>query len=292
MNDTIANLEELKGITVYSDNRIAIIENLNHINLVGPVKMEAFLIILCLKGRASLYIEGCNYEINANDLIICHPDIIMEKSTASLNIDYRGICVSKDYMSQIGLIDGTNPWDIKMFLEKSPVLPLMPQEVTILIQYYDLIRSKLTGTPHRYQKELVDALLVALLYELHGIFDRFIDLRSQSYTSGNKIFRDFLGLLSSTYPKPRNVAYYANKLCLTPKYLSTVCQKACGRTASVIINDYVVKDVQYQLRQHGKSIKEICNELKFPNLSFFGRYVKKHLGLSPKTYRSRENGVD
>ena len=101
-------------------------------------------------------------------------------------------------------------------------------------------------------------------------------------------FRDFLELLSSTYPKPRNVAYYADKLCLTPKYLSTVCREACGSTASEIINRYVVRDVQYLLRQRGKSIKEICNELEFPNLSFFGRYVKKHLGLSPKAYRSHE----
>ena len=50
----------------------------------------------------------------------------------------------------------------------------------------------------------------------------------------------------------------------------------------------MVRDVQYLLRQRGKSIKEICNELEFPNLSFFGRYVKKHLGLSPKAYRSHE----
>ena len=290
MNETIGNLEEIKekDMAVYCDDRMAFIENLNHIEVSSPVKMEAFLVILCLKGRASLYINGCNFDIAANDLIICHPDIIMEKSTTSLDVDYRGICVSKEYMRQLSLVDGVNPWEAKMFLEDSPVLPLTPQEVTVFCQYYDLIRSKLTGTPRRHQKELIDALLLAFLYDFRDMLERFIKFRPQNYTSGNKLFRDFLELLSSTYPKPRNVAYYADKLCLTPKYLSTVCREACGSTASEIINRYVVRDVQYLLRQRGKSIKEICNELEFPNLSFFGRYVKKHLGLSPKAYRSHE----
>ena len=98
MNETIGNLEEIKekDMAVYCDDRMAFIENLNHIEVSGPVKMEAFLVILCLKGRASLYINGCNFDIAANDLIICHPDIIMEKSTTSLDVDYRGICVSKE----------------------------------------------------------------------------------------------------------------------------------------------------------------------------------------------------
>ena len=69
-----------------------------------------------------------------------------------------------------------------------------------------------------------------------------------------------------------------------------ICYKApkkdcSGYTASDLINRYVVKDIDYLLKKRDKSVKEICNELEFPNLSFFGRYVKKHLGLSPKQYR-------
>ena len=68
------------------------------------------------------------------------------------------------------------------------------------------------------------------------------------------------------------------------------CKESSGETASELINRYVVKDIDFLLKQRGKSIKEICNELEFPNLSFFGRYVKKHLGLSPKQYRAKELG--
>ena len=83
------------------------------------------------------------------------------------------------------------------------------------------------------------------------------------------------------------VAVYADKLHVTPKYLSAVCKDISGETASDIINQYVIKDVLYLLKKSEKSIKEIVNELDFPNLSFFGKYVKRYTGSSPKQYRKQ-----
>ena len=102
----------------------------------------------------------------------------------------------------------------------------------------------------------------------------------------------FTGLLESSYPKPRAVTYYADKLSITAKYLSVVCKKACGKSASKIIDAYVSKDIEHLLRNSRKSIKEISNELDFPNTSFFGRYVKKYFGCTPVELRRKLNGVD
>lgn len=81
--------------------------------------------------------------------------------------------------------------------------------------------------------------------------------------------------------------YYADKLHVTPKYLSSVCKSAGGKTASQFIDLAVLKDIEYLMKHSSKSIKEIAAELDFPNISFFGKYVKKHLGLSPKAYREK-----
>lgn len=67
-----------------------------------------------------------------------------------------------------------------------------------------------------------------------------------------------------------------------------VCKDISGQPASDLIDQYVMKDVVYLLRKTEKSIKEITNELDFPNISFFGKYVKKHLGLSPRMYREKQ----
>ena len=81
------------------------------------------------------------------------------------------------------------------------------------------------------------------------------------------------------------MAYYADKLFVTPKYLSSVSKETCGKTASEVITQYVKRDIEYLLKCPNKSIKEIANELNFANLSFFGKYVKRNFGVSPKEFR-------
>lgn len=291
MEEKTINLNNNTGNwAVYSDERIAFVENLQNLERVEPMKLEHFLMMVCLRGQATVNIEGKTYEIRPHDALICHPNIILGKSSASMDLDFRCICLSKEYLQQLSVITPDNTWDVMMFLEKSPVLALTPDEVKGFCLYYDLMRSRLMGSPRRHRKELVDALLAAFLYEFSDVLDRYADFRQQPYSAGSNVFRNFLSLLSSSYPKSRSVSYYADKLCLTPKYLSTVCKEVSGETASELINRYVVKDIDFLLKQRGRSIKEICNELEFPNLSFFGRYVKKHLGLSPKQYREKVLG--
>ena len=293
MEENTINLNNNTGNwAVYSDERIAFVENLQTLERVEPVKLDAFLMMVCLRGQATASIEGKTYEVRPHDALICHPNIMLGKSMASMDFDFRCICLSKEYLQQLSVISPDNTWDVMMFLEKSPVLALTPDEVKGFCLYYDLMRSRLMGPPRRHRKELVDALSAAFLYEFSDVLDRFADFRQQPYSAGSNVFRNFLSLLSSSYPKSRSVSYYADKLCLTPKYLSTVCKEVSGETASELINRYVVKDIDFLLKQRGRSIKEICNELEFPNLSFFGRYVKKHLGLSPKQYREKVLGKE
>ena len=275
---------------LYSDGQITLIESLLDVERGDAAKLEHFVFILCLRGHAAISIDGRSYNLYPDNVLICHPNIVLGESMSSMDFEFRGVVLSKDYLQRLPLVSTDNMWDVMMFFEKAPVLSLTPDEVKDFCRYYDLIRPRLADTHLRYREELLSALLTALLYELSNIISRFADFRPQPYSAGSNVFRNFLSLLSSSYPKSRSVAYYADKLCLTPKYLSTVCKEVSGETASELINRYVVKDIDFLLKQRGRSVKEICNELEFPNLSFFGRYVKKHLGLSPKQYREKVLG--
>ena len=272
---------------LYSDGQITLIESLQDVERGDAAKLEHFVFILCLRGHAAISIDGRSYNLYPDNVLICHPNIVLGESMSSMDFEFRSVVLSKDYLQRLPLVSTDNMWDVMMFFEKAPVLSLTPDEVKDFCRYYDLIRPRLADTHLRYREELLSALLTALLYELSNIISRFADFRPQPFSAGSNVFRNFLSLLSSSYPKSRSVAYYADKLCLTPKYLSTVCKEVSGETASELINRYVVKDIEFLLKQRGKSVKEICNELEFPNLSFFGRYVKKHLGLSPKLYREQ-----
>ena len=83
----------------------------------------------------------------------------------------------------------------------------------------------------------------------------------------------------------RTVSYYANKLCYTTKYLSKVVKEVSGKTAMEFINQNAIRYIRHQLLYSDKSIKEIADQFEFYNLSFFGKYIKKHLGVSPSQFR-------
>ena len=105
------------------------------------------------------------------------------------------------------------------------------------------------------------------------------------YRRKDSLFQTFMKKLTSMEVKPRSVTWYAEQLCVTPKYLTFVCRESCGRTAFDLINEAVLTDVRYQLKYSQKSIKEIADYLDFPNISFFGKFVRRHVGCSPKEYR-------
>lgn len=285
------NLEspQLKSAASYCDDRIAIIDNPHALMGQGEiVRAEAYAACLCTKGKGSLYIDSTLHEINVNDLFICHPNIIVEHYMTSLDCETRTLVMSPEYIQQLSIISGST-WDIKMFLDNNPIIRLKEDEVSLFCQYYDLLKSKLTSPPSKHHKELIDALLQAFLYEFHDSLERLHVSATVSYSCGENLFKEFLDLLASSYPRPRMVSAYAEQLCVTPKYLSAVCKNASGHTASELINQYVLKDVQYLLKRSEKSIKDIAYALDFPNLSFFGKYVKKHLGISPRQYREQQN---
>jgi AraC-like DNA-binding protein len=85
--------------------------------------------------------------------------------------------------------------------------------------------------------------------------------------------------------KERRVAWYAQQLNITPKYLSEAVKRVSGRTAVEWVEDYVTMELRVLLKNSTKTIKEIANELNFPNQSFLGKYFKEHVGMAPSEYR-------
>ena len=112
---------------------------------------------------------------------------------------------------------------------------------------------------------------------------------SSVHSQGDQLFNRFLQILSESQVKRQTVESYADQLCVSPKYLSAVCKKTSGKTAMQWINEYVMEDIRYYLKETSLTIKEISTTLGFPNLSFFGKYTKRSIGMSPKEYRNQRS---
>ena len=104
-------------------------------------------------------------------------------------------------------------------------------------------------------------------------------------SSGDVLYERFMDLLFAHHGKRRSVAFYASRLCITPKYLCCIVKKTSGKTPTEWINETTVREIEYMLCHTRTSIKEIVYELGFSNLSNFGKFFKAHKGMSPRIYR-------
>ena len=166
-------------------------------------------------------------------------------------------------------------------------------EILFYTHFYDMITLAIErGKENPYHTEIIQALLRSAILGLCGAMkwmlsaDNQLSIVNYQLSTGKSHFQRFLDLLHSTDMKRRTVEAYANELCISPKYLTTICKKNSGKTANEWITEHVLEDIRYYLKQTDLSMKQICDQLGFPNPSFFGKYVKDHFGMTPLEFRN------
>lgn len=275
-----------KKVVSFVNDRIEIISDINlNIREKKEERLTANAVMLCTQGTGAVYLNNQLIEIKEGDLLIATQGNAVQGKESSDDFKSCGFYLSRQFFEELSNIP-IGFINTAIYVVDNPVAHLSPEAITIFTQYYDLIRTKLNENANFKHHQLVtNFLFQAFMYEFHDIIEDVTDKHGFKFSSGENIYRQFFELLLHTYPKPRSVEWYADKLSVTPKYLSSVTKQCSGKTASTIINHYVLEDVKRQLMRPDKTIKEIVNELDFPSISFFGKYCKKNLGMAPKFYR-------
>jgi AraC-like DNA-binding protein len=174
-----------------------------------------------------------------------------------------------------------------LFSMNNPVVPLTSKEIQVFTNYFETIREKMADTSHHYRSPLIKALLLAMFYDMSNVIYRVERQGNRKHTRAEAIFAHFIRLLEDNFRTQHRVSWYAEQLCITPKYLSEIVKKISLRTPNEWIDSYVILEARVLLKNTTKSIKEITDELNFPNQSFLGKYFKEHVGVSPSEYRKR-----
>lgn len=282
------SIDALSGRTTYNDGEIAIVDTSEHIDEKGNArfKLDMTLLYICLEGEVEGVINNKPVSIKKNDMVICAPNFIIENMSNNDKVKGMALCLSPSLMLRVKALT-SNSWDFLQYIKHNPIIPLTDEQVGIFLQYYEMMCSSLNRCTGNQHKEIVYSLLTAFFYELFTAVELLSPHIGRNITSADLIFQKYIDLLSSMYPRNRTVAYYADRLNVTPKYLSVVCKQIGGKTALHYINAYVNEDIRQQLTKTNKSIKEICTDLEFANLSFFGKYVRRQFGMGPTEYRKR-----
>lgn len=157
-----------------------------------------------------------------------------------------------------------------------------------IARYISLISRYRRTTSNPFDGHERKLLLLALTYKLCSIYIR--RLMEDNQAAGHKIdtFIQLIRLVERYYKQERGVAFYADKLCLSPKYLSALSKSVCGYTVQELVFRAIVRRSMLLLKNSNKTIQEISDEFHFPNASAFGTFFKKETGLSPLHYRCAE----
>ena len=249
-----------------------------------PTRMNFILMALCKHGKAQYSIDTREQTVKPGDLLFISERHIVDNYMASPDFECLCIMVSTEFYH--GFIQNVkNVSSLLLFSMNNPVVSLTPREIQVYSNYYQTIREKMSDRGHHYRTNLVKALLLAMFYDMSNVIWRVEQQESKSQTRADVIFANFIRLLEQHFRQERRVSWYAEQLCITPKYLSEIVKQVSKRTPNEWIDNYVILEIRVLLKNSTKSIKEIAEELQFPNQSFLGKYFKEHIGVSPSQYR-------
>jgi AraC-like DNA-binding protein len=150
--------------------------------------------------------------------------------------------------------------------------------------FFMAVQNCLRDKTNPYRLQVVQHLMMAMFYASEKV--REIDNDNQpSRTNADVLSKKFLELVNLNFRKERQLQFYADALCITPRYLSRVVKECTGSSAAEWIERCVVLEARALLKSTNMTIQQISDELNFPSQTFFGKYFKRRVGMSPKEYR-------
>jgi len=281
------NLEQARfwGDAEYMEDGLVLTNSITNAPIPHvPTRMNFILMALCRRGWAQYSIDTREQRVKPGDLLFVSERHIVDNYVASHDFECQCIMVSTQFYH--GFVQNVqNVSSLLLFSMNNPVVALTTREIQVYSNYYQTIREKMVDTNHHYRTELVKALLLAMFYDMSNVIYRVEQQGSKGQKRADAFFAQFIRLLEQNFRQERRVSWYADQLCITPKYLSEVVKQVSKRTPTEWIDNYVVLELRVLLKNSTKHIKEIAHELNFPNQSFLGKYFKEHVGVSPSEFR-------
>lgn len=267
-----------------TDNKDLIIKD----NLEGIGKGEVSLHlahILCFAGHCDIRFNGKDFRITRHDCCIIRATQLIESLSAS--DDFR---VKVIYASPVFIEKSTPNTNYGMrgslSLSQNPVMQLTDEEFSICCRDFEDVETRLAATGHRFHQEMLFSVMRTLILDFFDFHSRLNATQEICSSQRAYIMNRFISMLErGDYRIRREVSHYASELCVTPKHLSEISRSITGFSAGWWISRFTLLDISRQLKDKSQNITEIAETFNFSSLSYFTRYVIRHLGQSPSDYR-------
>ena len=251
-----------------------------------PTYAKWGLVAFCTQGYAKTDQHANAHVLTQNELIIIFPGQLISISEISndFKADYFTFSINL-YNDVLSGLCRFSPFFF--FYHRSHYFyNLTDIEVTNFLNYFELIRAKVDSSVNLYKRDFIIHLLRIFFLDVYNIYKLTTkNPKAQLNTHKKELAHNFFLLIMQHYKKHRDVTFYANKLCITPKYLSMVIKEVSGKAAKDWIIEYIIQEIKALLKNSTLNIQEIAMKTNFSNQSSLGRFFKKHTGMSPIEYK-------
>lgn len=244
--------------------------------------------IIC-NGTAKAEINGREYELRKDYLLLLNEESVISNFKCSKACVGYLITFSRNFLNSVD-VDVADYMKARMFINLMPCVYVGGEDIERLHSIAALLSSYAVSEEYNYKRSVVSSLFSAFFYMLTSIISDFSvqDFDHMQTNRTDVLLVKFITLLCEECERERSVEYYADQLGITPKYLSLICKKRTGDNASKIIDEVVIRKAKELLSQSGMSVLEVSERLNFVSQSFFGKYFKQRVGISPSRYKSAE----
>ena len=248
-----------------------------------PYKMKFVLVAVCHEGSGSGAVNLRSFQMHRNNLVVVLPSQIIQSYEVAEDFKGTFILFSERFFSRLGQGDA---YLFYKKVENNPIYQMDEQKAEVFRSYIDLAHKLLQIQQTTPNMEEVLQLLTRLFFVMVGWFVRASAESDETQHRENEVMMQFLQLVKVHYREHHEVGFYADKMNMSAKYMTTLIKKASGKSALQWIEDYVILDAKAQLSSTVNTIQQITFDLNFPSQSLFGRYFKRAVGMSPSEYRA------
>ena len=286
----IQNLKPRSGsdtIRLGNSDELVVMENFGSLPQ-GEISLDSHgLVVICTGGIAQFDYDGQQIQLHKNDLYLYMAHSVVTNFMSSPDFNCRQIWFSRSELWNIDMYGEVSLADLS-YLKQHPIVHLTDDDVTLLDEYFQLLCRRMRDQSPMLYSDIVRSLVSTMMLEMLCMMRR---QESENAGTGSlyrqRLADKFMRLVEESDGRIRRVDDFATQLNITPKYLSTLLKETMSRRPSEMIKLFTLKAIERRLRFTDMTMQEIANDLNFPNASFFGKYVKEHLGMTPLEYRKK-----
>ncbi|MCF2593375.1 AraC family transcriptional regulator [Bacteroides caecigallinarum] len=250
-----------------------------------PVRLKCEIIALCMGGEIEASVNLNNITVREKDIITLMPGSIFQIKDLKGELKIFFIGFSSKYVERED--KAKTLLDTIYSTMRKPKMTLSETGARMAEKYYNLMIEMYEYFDEKIKSEIAHNIFTDTHKGISLLYKKKSANETVSTSKSEQLCKAFTQMVMQHYNDNRNVAWYAEKLGITHAHLCSIVKQSTGKTCADIISSMVIMDAKSQLKSTQLSIQTISDSLNFANMSFFGKYFKRHVGMSPLEYRNK-----